>query len=465
MKVLSEKTKIFNEIKNKIKNIPDILSATVVGTFNVNPKFASDLDLVVIIKKLNKKNFKYINYEISSLQIKKISRNYNAIYINNTFGPLKLNNNKTLVIHLMIYDVDGHIDHVINSPFTCYDWERNKPLYGKSLKEIYPVNSIFYNDFFSSRRSIKKFEQQLKNKKIQYQKYKFINNHYKLIGKFYKLNNLDLTKYSYHIISNTCKNYFKFLLNKNIKVSDRQIIKILSNLNDQKKIESFYKKLIVAKKKNVPLTETEIIFHTTRFLRLFKNNLLKSYKESNKIKFFRHFITKFSQTKFLGQNLNPRILPLKKVIKKKNIQIFSSPLIRAIQTAKLISKQKPVTLKVLQEINYGAAEGKDFNFLQTNYPEIIQAWSKGKDPNFPNGENTQNVIDRVKRFLKFIDKKNKLIYVVTHNVFLRCVIGIKLSLKIKNFHKIIIPYGQSFEIIDINNIKRANIDRKKILIK
>ena len=59
------------------------------------------------------------------------------LLINNTFGPLKFNSNKNLVIHLMVYDRTGHIDHVIKSPFTVYDWERsNVYLKKKFLKFI-----------------------------------------------------------------------------------------------------------------------------------------------------------------------------------------------------------------------------------------------------------------------------------------------------------------------------------------
>ena len=42
----------------------------------------------------------------------------------------------------MYYDIEAHKNHVIESPFTCYDWERSKSYIGKSLREIYPVGKI-----------------------------------------------------------------------------------------------------------------------------------------------------------------------------------------------------------------------------------------------------------------------------------------------------------------------------------
>ena len=47
--------------------------------------------------------------------------------------PLKFDDEDTLVFHLMIYDVESHINHVIQSPFTCFDWERSELYIKKKL--------------------------------------------------------------------------------------------------------------------------------------------------------------------------------------------------------------------------------------------------------------------------------------------------------------------------------------------
>ena len=41
----------------------------------------------------------------------------------------------------MIYDIKGHQNHVNESPFTCYDWERSNDFVGLHLKQIFPVGS------------------------------------------------------------------------------------------------------------------------------------------------------------------------------------------------------------------------------------------------------------------------------------------------------------------------------------
>ena len=108
----------------KINSINDCVSANVVGSFTENKelKEIGDLDLVIISKKISKN---FIN------KCKKIINKHNfpifkKLKINDTFGPIKYDKKKFFVIHLMVYDINGHINHVIKSPFTCYDWERKK---------------------------------------------------------------------------------------------------------------------------------------------------------------------------------------------------------------------------------------------------------------------------------------------------------------------------------------------------
>ena len=76
-------------------------------------------------------------------------------------------------------------------------------------------------------------------------------------------------------------------------------------------------------------------------------------------------------------------------------------------------------------------------------------WAEGKDPKFPNGESTYDVFSRLNKFLdnelkfdKFKFKNN--IFILTHNVVLRCLIGDKFNIKMRNWYKIDINYYISF---------------------
>ena len=68
------------------------------------------------------------------------------------------------------------------------------------------------------------------------------------------------------------------------------------------------------------------------------------------------------------------------------------------------------------------------------------------------------------RFTKnLIKKKNSRILVVTHNVFLRCLIGYFLNIKIKNYFKININHLQKFEFLLKNNRIYPNFKRKDFI--
>ena len=129
--------------------------------------------------------------------------------------------------------------------------------------------------------------------------------------------------------------------------------------------------------------------------------------------------------------------------------------------------------KYLKEIDYGKAEGLTVTEYAKKFPKNISLWKKSIDIRFPSGENTSDIKKRVLKFIKKIlikdlsKKKNLKTLVVTHNVFLRCLIGNYLNIKLKNYFKINISYLQKFDFILRENkiypdFKRQ--DFKKLLI-
>ena len=131
----TKKKKFVKEIFSKLKNDKNILNATFVGSFvdKYSLKNISDIDLIIIVKKLNNKISKSLEKKIYQINLSQLVGEKKKLLINNTFGPLKFNSDKNLVIHLMVYDKEGHIDHVIKSPFTVHDWERSNIYYKKKF--------------------------------------------------------------------------------------------------------------------------------------------------------------------------------------------------------------------------------------------------------------------------------------------------------------------------------------------
>ena len=127
----------------------------------------SDIDIVIIVKNLNKELFNILKSKIKNLNLKKYNIKKNLI-INLSFGPLKYDYKKNIVFHLMIYDLEDHIKHTLTSPFTCYDWQRYKASIGKNLSDLYPVYGISFDDFLMNDRGIKSYIKNLNNNQISF---------------------------------------------------------------------------------------------------------------------------------------------------------------------------------------------------------------------------------------------------------------------------------------------------------
>jgi len=442
-----------NDLIKQLYKVKGVISVTIVGSFvnNYNLDKVGDLDVVIICKKITNKIVKN-----SKEKIKKIKFKYalikRSLKINETFGPIKYDAKKFLTVHMMIYDVKGHIEHAINSPFTCFDWQRSDWLKGKKLKEIFPVENIYLRDFFESRRNSNEYLRDLKNNNISIRKYQMYKNKIYLRKKNYKIDKKNRGEFVYHIINNLINNYNKLYINKNLKVSSKNFYKLFLKINKKNKyLWNEFKKLKKQKANlNVSYSDKSILL-AEKFLKNFNIFLENERKKCKSLTFLRHAKTTVDDTIFLGQGRNPEILKsnLKLKTNKKYDVIYSSPLRRAISTAKLFGKRNIVINSYLNEINYGKAEGMNLKQYSKKFPEKVKMWKNHIDTKFPQGENIKDVKLRMLRFLRTLIIKNNFskALVVTHNVFLRCLIGYFLKIKTRNYFKINIDHLQKFNFI------------------
>jgi hypothetical protein len=98
---------------------------------------------------------------------------------------------------------------------------------------------------------------------------------------------------------------------------------------------------------------------------------------------------------------------------------------------------------------------------------MIKDWSLKKDPKFPKGENLSMVLNRVNKFIKFLslnlkNKKFKKHLVITHNVFIRCLLGSFFRIKRSDWFKLKINHLSKFDFILLNGKIIPNIDRKTL---
>ena len=212
-------------------------SVTIVGSYSLtdNIKKIGDIDVVVVFNNLSKN--KILNCIKKSKNLKesleKITKR--KLNVNSSFGPIKYDKDRLITLHLMIYDIESHIEHVTNSPFTCFDWELSNLNLGKKLKDIYSVNCLQYIDFYNSKRSIKNYLTYVDKGVIIYNKYIFtnINEKFYLRNFYFEIDNHNKFKYFQHIIFFLIINFLKLIKQKNYRPKFNEI-KNIYGLIDKK---------------------------------------------------------------------------------------------------------------------------------------------------------------------------------------------------------------------------------------
>ena len=204
---------------------------------------------------------------------KKYFGNKYELIINTTFGPIKFYKKNTIVFHLMIYDLKSHIDHTINSPFTCYDWERSKIYVSKSLKELSPVYNLQLRDFSEARRNTEEYLKDLSKNRISYREYKFKKRKIELVKKYFEIDKLNQRDFIYHIIKFILINYIKYQEQKNLKISKKRLQqKFLEIVKNEFDLSEFNKLILFKTKKgNKSIKEPKKL--AIRFIKKFDKHI------------------------------------------------------------------------------------------------------------------------------------------------------------------------------------------------
>ena len=453
--------KIGESIINEIIKEKDVISASVVGSYsdNKNIEKIGDLDIVVICKKLSKKIFLKI-----LRRVKNKKYNY-KIMINSTFGPMKISSDKSLPVHLMIYDINSHIDHVIKSPFTCYDWERSKIYRGKPLRKIFSANQLQLNDFTNTRRTSKEYLKDVKKGKISIREYKFKNNKIYLKKKYVSLDPRNRGEFVYHIINFLVINLYKFINQKNIKPNKKKFETLFFKIiNKNEKIFKKFKILKSNKENKKLVYDKDVINLALNFLNRFNNYIEKIKSEYLELNFVRHAQTSLNKkNKFLGIRSNPKIIKQtrKKINNIKYNYIITSTLLRSKMTKSLFRASKYLVNNLVNEIDYGIVDGLTIKQTKNKYPYLFKKWKKKIDVKFPEGENTNNVKKRAIKFIKFLRKfeNGSKILIISHSYFLRVFLSIILKIDLYKAFNIQIDHLKIFQFIKKGDKIYSNLNR------
>ncbi len=121
-------------------------------------------------------------------------------------------------------------------------------------------------------------------------------------------------------------------------------------------------------------------------------------------------------------------------------KVYSSDLIRAYQTAKIIFGDNPIEKTPdLREMNFGLFEGLKYEQLVGKYPELYREWVDNPEKNkTPNGEGLGDLSKRVEEKLSIIvsQHKDRTLAVVAHGGPIRVVLCKALNFDLKMFWQI-----------------------------
>jgi hypothetical protein len=194
-----------------------ILSATLTGSFlrGTGLEGISDIDFVVIVDRLNAERMEELQSAYRDALEPVLARENYALRINPTLGPLKFNDERTAVLHLMLYSLPAHVEHVIQSPFTCLDWQRSDVFFKRSMADVYPVFGLQPHHFVSARRSIQDYLRDYRASVVSHRELTCDDSGYREVRREKPMTVRDRHEFAYHILRFLMQNTLKLLLRRN----------------------------------------------------------------------------------------------------------------------------------------------------------------------------------------------------------------------------------------------------------
>jgi broad specificity phosphatase PhoE/predicted nucleotidyltransferase len=452
--------------------LPYILSATLTGSFAEGRGICdvSDIDVIVIVDRLDGPRFAELRETFRGELEPVLARRGLGLRLNMSLGPLKFNDERTAVLHLMVYTAEAHRDHVLNSPFTCFDWQRSQRSRRASLAEVFPVFALQPRHFFSRRRGIEDYLRDLRERAITYRELSF-DDGYREIKRQKAMNARDLHEFAYHVMRFLMQNFIKLVERRNETPEGESLLAgYTRHLPADMEVHGpLYLDLARRKKEgDFTLELDDLTARVAAFVGTFHSQFTAAFHDAaTRHVVFRHLPTALNQSGAEGRTFQGRIDPpledagspnmerivaaLKEIKPRKFI---ASPLRRATATLERVSTAAGCSAKIerderLVEIDYGACDGMTVAAARRDFPELFQAWERGEDPPFPGGgENTAEVLHRLENFVcQRWQPSNEPSAVCTHNVVLRCLLGKALAIPQPLWYLLEIPHDAPIFVV------------------
>jgi broad specificity phosphatase PhoE len=446
---------------------PDILSATLAGSFVTGSGLDgfSDIDTIVITRELDEATFARVVGAFTTVLEPVLAEHGWRLRVNTTLGPLKFNDDRTAVLHLMLYSAEGHRQHVIKSPFTCLDWQRSACWRKSPMAAIYPVQVLQPRHFFGARRSAREYLADLEAGVISYRRIHFVGG-YAEERLTKPMDVRDRHEFSYHIMKFIMQNTLKLLRRENRAPDGEALLADYGAVFPEGMADfaPLYMRLTALKKsRNFSSPLSDLLDRVSAFVRAFEQQFREEFHgPAMRQIWVRHAPTALNVGSGLDAILqghsDPPILPIAEenlaalriaVANAGAQRLVTSPLLRARQTGQQIAQHCGLHLDAdidarLHEINYGDCEGLTAREALERHPHLGAGWSAGQDPRFPAGECSADVRQRAMAYLAEAEGGQ---LVVTHNVVLREVVGELLGIATHERHRLRIPHLAPIAIV------------------
>lgn len=465
------KEKIIQSLWQVVDNHDCIQSATLTGSFvNSNSlEGLSDIDFVVIVDELNSDRFAALQNAFQSSLEPVLQRDGYSLRINPTLGPLKFNEPKLAVLHLMLYSQQAHVEHVVNSPFTCLDWQ-DSPVYRKqSMAEVYPAFGLQPRHFLSARRSISDYLNDFRASVVSFRELVCNETGYTEKKCAKPMDNRDRHEFAYHVMRFLMLNLLK--LTRKLDGASVQLTALMDRffgvfpLGEQD-ARALLTQLADKKRRIDYATAIENIGPRLEgFISLFEQQFREHFiSNASRHIAFRHAPTlgNVGPLRFQGRTDLPIIESDDETavqrwkIAKQSLSslnptaIYTSPLQRCKQSMqKVAGDALPFQADDrLIEIDYGQCEMLNVTECREQFPSLFEAWRRAEDPRFPDGENTADVNSRA---WDFVDQHWKYdspsSATCTHNGVLRCLVGQAIGVSPSERYRIQIPHLAPIEFV------------------
>ena len=172
------------------------------------------------------------------------------------------------------------------------------------------------------------------------------------------------------------------------------------------------------------------------------------YSEENRLS----DVENYPQLSELGQDEVDRIAEYLRRRAIKNDVIYTSPSVRTMQTAKVISKlfkQEPVVLEDLHPRKCGKLNGLTLEQIENKYPDLLESWFNNQE--YDENLEAESINDFIARTKKIIDdvvaqNEGNRVIVVTHPDVIQAAICAALEMPPSKIAKIFIRTGSATQI-------------------